>query len=786
MIKAKQLLSDFRIRTSADLIADPEISVIMPTYCRGDNGLLERAIRSVLQQSYKRFEFIIVDDGSVDSTERIVLHYMNSDNRIVYIRNKLNSGLPALRVNQGILHARGRYIAYQFDDDQWTNIALEALHSEILRHDGPCLVYGKGLFIHMKTGARFHIGGNTGYDDLVQFNRIINNSVMHPKSFCYDYGAYDCHLAMRRPSDWDLWMRWGEYVPFVFVDKLVSIAESYHAHSLGVDFIYDPQLFRICYSINRTEQLKLDRIGDYVVDDLSFLQDEKYKAHTYRTQIAPWLAVRQELDACRIERLGNPDVRVKSILAIGASYNAAYVIMIKNYVQALGGAYRIIFIPENTIKDDSLVEIDAVVFCGTVCDPSTAFLVRCLQEGIPTVYAIDDDLLQIHRMGGKFADMAPGMPKFNNLTYQLSNVNLVLSFSAPVSESVKFYNTNLIELTANIPGRYLTDKRTSGGGKFKIAFAGSDAARAELDGLWDDIVAISDKYGNAVEFHFWGYVPPQLASLRHSAVHTVPFTQSYEAYLRRLIGAGFDLLLCPLLDDDYRRGKSPIKFLEAAAGGAIGLYSDALPYAAVVDGVTGFKTDNGKGDWAGKIERIMAMKPAQRGRIRDNALAYVRRHYATEALAERFRQAIDSVLGSDKLAAPRPERLILSKPISRALTYRIVLEQTPKQAGRIAFRLRGGERASGRLAVTIAESGSVQPRTFELDLADLSGDNVCAFPIASAEAGAVRTFTVTFGFRYGRGTAPFAVYENPSVRGWRYKFARTVAQPNVLHAEFIE
>lgn len=332
----------------------------------------------------------------------------------------------------------------------------------------------------------------------------------------------------------------------------------------------------------------------------------------------------------------------------------------------------------------------------------------------------------------------------------------------------------------------MTDKRTSGGGKFKIAFAGGDAARAELDGLWDDIVAISDKYGDAVEFHFWGYVPPQLASLRHSAVHTVPFTQSYEAYLRRLIGAGFDLLLCPLLDDDYRSGKSPIKFLEAAACGAIGLYSDALPYAAVVDGVTGFKTDNGKGAWAGKIERIMAMKPAQRGRIRDNALAYVRRHYATEALAERFRQAIDSVLGSDKLAAPRPERLILSKPISRALTYRIVLEQIPKQAGRIAFRLRGGERASGRLAVTIAESGSVQPRTFELDLADLSGDNVCAFPIAPAEAGAVRTFTVTFGFRYGRGTAPFAVYENPSVRGWRYKFARTVAQPNVLHAEFIE
>ena len=105
-MKVKEFIKNEVIYSSDNLIKNPIVSIILPTYCRGDNGLLKRSIKSILEQEFTDWELIIVDDGSIDSTKDIVKSFMKQDNRIVYIRNEINSGLPAIRVNQGILHAR--------------------------------------------------------------------------------------------------------------------------------------------------------------------------------------------------------------------------------------------------------------------------------------------------------------------------------------------------------------------------------------------------------------------------------------------------------------------------------------------------------------------------------------------------------------------------------------------------------------------------------------------------------------------------------------------------------
>ena len=107
-MKVKEFIKDEKLNTSNNLIKKPVVSIIMPTYCRGDSGLLERSINTVLNQTFKVWELIIVDDGSMDSTSNIVRNFMKNDNRIIYIRNDVNSGLPAIRVNQGIIKSRGR------------------------------------------------------------------------------------------------------------------------------------------------------------------------------------------------------------------------------------------------------------------------------------------------------------------------------------------------------------------------------------------------------------------------------------------------------------------------------------------------------------------------------------------------------------------------------------------------------------------------------------------------------------------------------------------------------
>ena len=88
------------------------ISVIMPVF--NSEKTVSVAIESILNQSYKDFEFIIIDDGSTDSTENIIKSF--SDNRIIYLKNKKNIGSSS-SMNIGLKLSKGKYIARMDSDD---------------------------------------------------------------------------------------------------------------------------------------------------------------------------------------------------------------------------------------------------------------------------------------------------------------------------------------------------------------------------------------------------------------------------------------------------------------------------------------------------------------------------------------------------------------------------------------------------------------------------------------------------------------------------------------------
>ena len=94
----------------------------MPTMNRA--SLLPRSIDSVLSQNFTDYEFIIIDDGSTDNTKQVVEEYVKKDPRIRYIRYEKNQGIPTVR-NRGIAEAKGEYIAWQDDDDEWLPGKLE-------------------------------------------------------------------------------------------------------------------------------------------------------------------------------------------------------------------------------------------------------------------------------------------------------------------------------------------------------------------------------------------------------------------------------------------------------------------------------------------------------------------------------------------------------------------------------------------------------------------------------------------------------------------------------------
>ncbi len=93
---------------------NPKISVLMPAY--NTEKYIGEAIESILNQTFKDFEFIIIDDGSSDKTWEIIQKYAKMDDRVVALKNEKNLGISPTR-NKLIKSSNGEYIVWQDSDD---------------------------------------------------------------------------------------------------------------------------------------------------------------------------------------------------------------------------------------------------------------------------------------------------------------------------------------------------------------------------------------------------------------------------------------------------------------------------------------------------------------------------------------------------------------------------------------------------------------------------------------------------------------------------------------------
>lgn len=117
---------------------NPKVSIIIPTFNR--EKLLKRAIDSVINQTYKLFEILIIDDGSTDSTFNLIKTYQNQFENIRYLRHS-NRKLP-LTLNAGIISAAGEYLTFLGSDDEYKSNHL-VIRINILENDSSVdLLYG--------------------------------------------------------------------------------------------------------------------------------------------------------------------------------------------------------------------------------------------------------------------------------------------------------------------------------------------------------------------------------------------------------------------------------------------------------------------------------------------------------------------------------------------------------------------------------------------------------------------------------------------------------------------
>lgn len=201
--KCHGLIQDYKYRPQGTLV-----SVIMPTYNRMD--VIRTAIDSVVAQTYKNWELIIIDDGSTDDTQSVVAKY--DDPRIRYIRNHRAKGVSGAR-NSGLEAAKGEIAAYLDTDNTWNeNYLLLMVNSMVSRPEVPAAYCAQDIYVYNPETKEdeFQYVRFAVYNHSVMKNRnyIDLNCYMHKMDLYREMGGFSEEL--KRLVDWELIYRYAQ------------------------------------------------------------------------------------------------------------------------------------------------------------------------------------------------------------------------------------------------------------------------------------------------------------------------------------------------------------------------------------------------------------------------------------------------------------------------------------------------------------------------------------------------------------------------------------------------
>lgn len=188
-------------------LSDIRVSVIVPTFNRAH--FLTETIDSILSQTFKNFELIVVDNCSTDNTREVIHSY--NDERLKYYTNP-NNGIIAVNRNYGIRKSLGEYIAFCDDDDLWLPKKLERQLQEFEKDDQIGLVCSN-LINFNENGKqweqhRYQSGSSyITFEALFRNNTVLCSSVLLKRLVISDVGMMDESPELFRAEDYELWLR---------------------------------------------------------------------------------------------------------------------------------------------------------------------------------------------------------------------------------------------------------------------------------------------------------------------------------------------------------------------------------------------------------------------------------------------------------------------------------------------------------------------------------------------------------------------------------------------------
>jgi len=220
------------------------VTVVIPTKNRRE--LLEKALKSVYQQSYSNFEILVINDHSIDDTEQFLNAEIAKGNRLRMLIPEESKGAAHAR-NLGISQATGQFIAFLDDDDEWLPTKIE---QQLVKFDNPevGLVYTGAEIVVTDLGFSYYskpkLRGDV-FEDLLIENYIGTTNTVVLRAEIAKSFLFDTNLQAR--EEYDLWLRvakeWkidGVSEPLTRVysrDSLKRITSDINSYIDGIKYI---------------------------------------------------------------------------------------------------------------------------------------------------------------------------------------------------------------------------------------------------------------------------------------------------------------------------------------------------------------------------------------------------------------------------------------------------------------------------------------------------------------------------------------------------------------------
>ncbi len=267
-------------------------------------------------------------------------------------------------------------------------------------------------------------------------------------------------------------------------------------------------------------------------------------------------------------------------------------------------------IKEGHVDDNVFTDSDIILFQRNFSSRFTEYkaivdLSRKLKK--PVVMDLDDYLIGLYVNHPDRVNTPFGM-ELVSILHAIRDADAITVTTSSLQKTIRQLNPNVFVLPNYLDTKLWSihpPRTISSTEPIKIVYIGTPSHASDLDSISDSLSTIANTFGNRIAFLFYGAPPPAHLAELENVQWKEPETYTLSEFVEIIQKIEGDIAIAPLLDNEFNRCKSPIKFFEYTAMGMPGVYSDIDAYSDLVeDGINGFLASKQE-DWVEKISMLI-------------------------------------------------------------------------------------------------------------------------------------------------------------------------------------